>query len=160
MIRPSWDETWMRVAQVVAQRSLCSRAQCGAVIVDPANRIVATGFNGPPAGMSTKLGAHGGDCRDFCPRGANGPTAESIISYSDCISIHAELNSLGFCDRTAREGGTIYITGAPCWTCGKAVANSGLIRVVIAHEGQDRSYRAPETTVDLLMASGLQVSLL
>jgi dCMP deaminase len=62
--RPSWDDTWLAVAQQVAQRSLCTRAQVGAVIVTADNRVIATGHNGPPAGFD-----HGGlRCTEWCER--------------------------------------------------------------------------------------------
>lgn len=75
--RPTWEKTWLGVADVVARRSLCSRSQVGAVIVDPRNRIVATGYNGPPAGFSP-TGGRGNDellalgCAHWCVRAQRG----------------------------------------------------------------------------------------
>lgn len=69
--RPSWDDTWLRVARAVAERSLCERDKVGAVIVDPRNRIVATGYNGPPAGFTGPDGVLAWDprpCTEWCPR--------------------------------------------------------------------------------------------
>lgn len=51
MFRPNWDDTWLEVANVVAKRSLCVRDQVGAVIVSATNRIISTGYNGPPSGF-------------------------------------------------------------------------------------------------------------
>ena len=48
--RMSWDEYFMQICSVVAQRSTCERAAVGAVIVRHRN-ILATGYNGAPAGM-------------------------------------------------------------------------------------------------------------
>jgi dCMP deaminase len=71
-VRPSWDATWMLVAHQVAQRSLCTRAQCGAVIVTTDNRVIATGYNGPPAGFQRVHNAAGPEspqlCDQWCPR--------------------------------------------------------------------------------------------
>ena len=61
--RQTWDETWLSVAQVIARRSLCVRDQVGAVIVSQSNRIIATGYNGPPA----TFGANG-PCTNWCTR--------------------------------------------------------------------------------------------
>ena len=48
--RPNWDEYFMRIAEVVASRSNCSRRQVAAVIVKD-QRIISTGYNGTPRGV-------------------------------------------------------------------------------------------------------------
>ena len=48
--RPSWDEYFMGIAQVVAKRSNCSRRQVAAVLVRDC-RIISTGYNGTPRGI-------------------------------------------------------------------------------------------------------------
>ena len=48
--RPDWDSYFYEIAKVVSTRSSCPRAQCGAVIVSPRNRILATGYNGSAPG--------------------------------------------------------------------------------------------------------------
>jgi dCMP deaminase len=77
-VRPSWERTWLDVAQLIARRSLCSRAQVGAVIVDPHNRVIATGYNGPPAGflrLSAEPLGLGETCEHWCQR-ARDPYAD------------------------------------------------------------------------------------
>jgi len=151
-MRPNWDETWMAVAQIIAQRSLCGRAKIGAVIVDQHDRIVAVGYNGPPAGFD-----HGTQqCHAWCNRMQDGPTAATLTSYEDCPSLHAEINALSVCDRSMREGGIIYVTGVICFTCAKAVANSGLTAVVMRDDGE-AVYRAPGRTITFLERCGLDV---
>jgi dCMP deaminase len=124
----------MQVAHVMAQRSLCDRDQVGAVVVSTSNRIVDTGYNGPPRGMPRDEPEVG--CRRWCMRGASsrdtyGQMHEGLNPlYDDCHSIHAEANALLFGERTQREGGTIYITSGVCGACAKLIANSGLKRVV------------------------------
>lgn len=175
MTRPSWDETWLNVAVVIARRSTCVRAQVGAVIVDPKNRVVATGYNGPPRNFMPSPFGDGTDdrplaqpCdgltqpdRPFCIRGRFGPTAETVQSYSDCPSIHAEQNALNFCGWRDREGGTLYVTSHICVTCAKNIANSFIARVVIGAvlDDDDRAYREPELSYDLLRDSGVEVVL-
>lgn len=164
-MRPTWDETWMQVARVMALRAPCSRDRVGAVIVDPSNRVVATGYNGPPADL-TSMGTilweyecDGSEGGSMCQRGKFGPTTDSLTSYVDCPSIHAEANALMFCDRREREGGTIYITGYMCWTCTKLVANSGLRRVVMI--GSDSfNYRTPSDSLDFLSDSAIDVTII
>ncbi len=129
---PEWDRIWMGTAKMIGMRSHCALAQIGAVVVTGSNRIVATGYNGPPANYLPRRGLD--DCTGYCYRAASGREGD----YAGCPSIHAEANALLFCDRRDREGGTIYITGTPCWECCKLIANSGLHRLVYEHD-RDRS---------------------
>jgi dCMP deaminase len=158
--RPTWDEAWMGVADVIAQRATCQRAQVGAVIVTKANRIVATGYNGPPARLWTRVDALDrdieADCIIDCPRAMKEP-AELDPGYDDCITIHAEMNALMFCDRNVREGGTLYVTGSVCFGCAKAVANSGLARVVFRLNREAEAHRNPQRVIDFLERSDLLV---
>lgn len=154
MSRATWDETWAGVARDVAKRSKCVRDQVGAVIVDTTDRIIATGYNGPPAWWKP---GRGESCTTFCDRAARGPTDETAISYADCVSIHAEANALLFCDRNDRNEGTIYVTSHVCWTCAKLIANSALLRVVLV-DVRDQPHRAPENSYILLNECGIEVA--
>jgi dCMP deaminase len=157
MSRASWDEVWSGVAIDVSRRSRCSREKVGAVIIDRTNRVVATGYNGPPAGLPTSNGAvRSPMCDMFCERAKQGPTKLTAVSYVDCVSIHAEANALMFCDRRDREDGTIYVTSHLCWTCAKLVANSGLSRVVLVNADVS-PHRRPESSYVLLRRCGLVV---
>lgn len=125
--RPTWDDYFVDIARAVAQRADCTRRQVGAVIVKD-NRIVSTGYNGGPSGGPSCLAGE-------CPRGRFSveevPSADQGNSnYSDgnnaCIAIHAEVNALLYADRSHVEGGTMYITCAPCEGCWKVISGSGL----------------------------------
>jgi len=48
--RPSWDEYWMKITRIVAQRSTCLRRKTGAILVKD-NRLIAQGYNGAPKGL-------------------------------------------------------------------------------------------------------------
>jgi dCMP deaminase len=48
--RPSWHQYFLTITRQVAERSTCTRAKVGAVIVRDKN-ILATGYNGSPAGL-------------------------------------------------------------------------------------------------------------
>lgn len=150
--RPSWDETWLHVAEAVGARSLCSRDKVGAVVVSASNRILDTGYNGPPAGFETNA-----PCFDWCPRSRH---AKNFVAsdYSDCPSLHAEANALMFSDRRLREGGTIYVSSGTCNGCAKLVANSGLRRAVYRDLGQN-PHRGSNDHYDFLRDCGLTVDL-
>ena len=147
-----WDETWMTVAHVMAQRSLCTRAQVGAVIVNADNRIVASSYNGPPAGF-----AHGEKtCDHWCPR-AQGEVLDQ--SYANCRALHAEANGLLAADKSSWRGGTLYTTSDVCADCTKLIANSGLRRIVVAHDG-DRAYRNSDVSYQFLRSLGIVVDVI
>lgn len=159
--RPGWDETWMTVALTAARRSMCDRAKVGAVIVTPENRIVATGYNGPPTGIehsSVRIGSRKlpVSCLYDCPRSQK-PPHKLDAGYADCITVHAEMNALMFCDRVAREAGTLYVTGALCFGCAKAVANSGLARVVCMVNEELEAHRDPAGVTAFLRSAGMKV---
>lgn len=130
----------MSVARTIARRSLCSRDQVGAVIVDRNNRIVDTGYNGPPHWHWPSR--NGEACATWCPRAVLGyaqqahnlmiPDNVLTATYDNCDSLHAEQNALMFSDRRLREGGKIYVSSSVCGTCAKLIANSGLVEVVYA----------------------------
>lgn len=132
----------MEVARTIARRSLCSRDRVGAVIVSRDNRIVDTGYNGPPRGFADVTTS----CVHWCVRGRNSlaltQLGAGMSTYDDCPSLHAEQNALMFSDRRHRERGTIYVSSGVCGTCAKLIANSGLETVVYenpaSHRNSDR----------------------
>lgn len=147
--RPTWDETWFAVAHDVAKRSLCTRDKVGAVIVSATNRIIATGYNGPPTGFQ-----HGErPCTAWCQRALG---AGLDATYNDCPSLHAEANALSVCDRSVREGGMIYVTSHSCMGCAKLIANSGLTTVNVM-PGINASHRNPTGVYEFLDRCGITV---
>ena len=148
-VRPSWDNVWLAIAHAMAQRSRCVRSAVGCIIVTPSQRIVASGYNGPPAGFEVPTEM----CDGWCPRATEGGKA---AFYDNCVSSHAEMNALVTGNRPDYEGGTLYVTRVPCFTCAKVIANSGVARVVclIADEDIDRE---PEKSMEIMRASGLTV---
>jgi dCMP deaminase len=120
--RASWDEYFLELARATSTRATCSRRKHGAVIVRD-RRIVSTGYNGGPSGFP--------HCDEgACPRAES--TAPQGHDYESCIAIHAEANALLFSSHEAREGASLYCTGAPCFGCAKLIANSGVSEVVAA----------------------------
>jgi dCMP deaminase len=153
----------MQTARAVGQRSLCSRDRVGAVIVSAQNRIIDTGYNGPPAGWLVGSG----NCDVWCDRAANAKTHPGSMKpdvrhlasdYSDCPSLHAEANALMFGDRDSRVGGSIYVSSTVCMGCAKLIANSGLLKVFYAKPEIDDSHRSPQRAMDFMMACGLWVT--
>jgi dCMP deaminase len=128
MTRPDWDTYFLNIAEAVATRADCRRAQHGAVIVKN-NRIISTGYNGsPPGGKSCLAGE--------CPRGllSQEQLAHLSADYTNCIALHAETNAVAFASGADTAGATIYIAGghAPCDMCSKLLSAAGITRVVYA----------------------------
>lgn len=148
------------MAAELAKRSLCSRDQVGAVIVDRHNKIIGEGYNGPPRGFW-----HGGEpCVKWCQRVTNAKIAMKLNGsearglhpiYDDCPSLHAEANALLQADRSLCEGGIVYVTSHVCMGCAKLIANSGLQRVVI--QSAEQEHRNPSATYDFLRACKIEV---
>lgn len=116
--RPSWDEYFMRITEEVAARSSCIRRQVGAIIVKD-KRILSTGYNGPPAGISHCTA-------ETCLR-----TKFSIPSgerHEICRGLHAEQNAIiqAAYHGVSINGAVIYVTHQPCIICTKMLINSGI----------------------------------
>jgi dCMP deaminase len=142
----------MTIADTIAHRSRCSRAQIGAVIVSANQRIASTGYNGPAATLEVE-----GDCINWCPRAQGVAPLDNV--YDACPSIHAEANALMYVDRSRIEGGTIYITDVACLQCAKLVSNSGVHRVVM-RVSSTAAHRKPEATIEYLKNCNLEVTIL
>jgi len=143
--RPSWDSYFMKIAEDVSTRSTCIRRQVGAVLVKN-KRILTTGYNGVPSGIShcneknclrTKLNIPSGERAELC-RG-----------------LHAEQNAIiqaayhGISVRDAR----IYITHKPCSICTKMLINSGI---------KDFIYRNPypdNLADEMVLEAGIRISI-
>ena len=140
--RPSWDEYFMEIAQVVAKRSNCTRRHVAAVIVKD-RHILSTGYNGTPHG--TKNCFDGG-----CPRCSG--HAESGTHLDECLCVHAEQNAI--CQAAyygiRLSGATIYVTLSPCLTCAKLIINAGIREVVYGGE-----YAFNDQTRRLLYEAGV-----
>lgn len=139
----------METALVAARRSLCTRAQVGAVIVTQDNRVQAVSFNGAP----DRIDVGGRPCTEWCERAATGSAGSS---YTSCPSVHAEANGLMRSDWSQIQGGTVYVTGAVCGDCAKLIIAAGLSRVVQRVLASD-AHRHPEEVEDKIRAAGVIV---
>lgn len=122
--RPDWDTYFLRISQLIAQRSTCLRRQVGAVIVRE-NRILATGYNGAPNGVP-----HCFQLPTGCLRESQGiPSGQR---QELCRGLHAEQNAIlqAAAFGVSLKGSEIYCTHQPCVTCGKMLINAGIKRVV------------------------------
>ena len=128
MPRPSWPEYFMAIARMVAQRSTCLRRQVGAIIVKD-KRILATGYNGAPAGLR--------HCEETgCLR--KEASIPSGTHHELCRGLHAEQNAIiqAAYHGISIAGATLYCTNKPCVICSKMLINAG-IKKIYYEEGYD-----------------------
>lgn len=126
MKRPSWDEYFMDIAELVKTRSTCVRRQVGAIIVKD-KQILTTGYNGAPKGLK--------HCLDIgCDREKlNIPSGER---HELCRAVHAEQNAIAqaACNGVSIKGATLYSTTRPCVLCAKLAINAGIKEIVYKGE--------------------------
>jgi len=143
--RPDKDEYFLKVAAVVAERSTCLRHHVGAVAVRD-KHILATGYNGAPAGHK--------DCLELgCLRDEqNIPSGQR---HEICRAIHAEQNAIvqAALHGVSLEGSTIYCTHTPCVLCAKMLINARITRFVSYGKYNDDSFR------ELFGCSGIEVEI-
>lgn len=146
--RPSWDEYFMGMAELTAQRSTCLRRHVGAVIVKD-RHIIATGYNGAPRGLT-----HCGDREGGCLRQQLGvPSGEK---HELCRALHAEQNAIIQAASLGQsiENATIYVTNQPCAICAKMIINAGIKRIVVKEGYPDK------LAIEILNEAGLGIDML
>jgi len=131
--RLSWDQYFMKIAFLVAERSTCKRHHVGAIAVRD-HRILTTGYNGAPS--DTK------DCLELgCLRNElNIPSGER---HEICRALHGEENAIlqASLHGISIKGATIYCTHTPCVICAKMVAGSKISKFVYAIDYKDIEYK-------------------
>lgn len=129
-LRPSWDEYFLEMANLVAKRSTCLRRKVGAVLVKD-KRILATGYNGAPRGLS--------HCLDIgCLRQKlKIPSGER---HELCRGLHAEQNALiqASLYGISVKDSAFYLTNQPCIICAKMLINAGIKEIIIAEGYPDK----------------------
>lgn len=111
-----WEEYFMGVAELSAQRSKDPVTQVGCCIVDPrTNHILSIGYNGLPVGFNDDE-FHWDDSDDF---------VESKHSYI----VHAEANAILNATQNL-EGADVYVSMFPCNECSKLLAQSKIRKVI------------------------------
>ncbi|MDR0956350.1 MAG: dCMP deaminase family protein [Endomicrobium sp.] len=131
--RPLWDEYFMKLAWLVAERATCIRHHIGAVIVKN-KRILTTGYNGAPASVE--------DCLSLgCLR--NKLNIPSGQKHEVCRAIHAEQNAIiqGGFHGISIKGSVLYCTHSPCVLCTKMIINAGIKKVIMNIEYPDSTFK-------------------
>ncbi len=126
-LRPTWDEYFMQICDVVASRSHDHDTQVGCVIVNPRRRIVSTGYNGLPAGVDDAYWATARDQVVLVPPvRADTPNGYEADKY-DTVT-HAEANAIVSAVESL-HGCSLYCTLFSCNECAKLIITAGIKRV-------------------------------
>lgn len=116
----TWDEYFMGIALLSAERSKDPSTQVGACIVSENNKILSTGYNGMPIGCND----------DEMPweREAEKPndTKYPFVCHAE---LNAILNSPSLIDN---KNAKIYVALFPCNECAKAIIQSGIKEIIYA----------------------------
>lgn len=134
--RPDWDSYFLGLAHTVKKRSNCLRMAVGVVLVQE-RHIIATGYNGTPAGIKN---CFDGGCERCLER-----DKENLKEYQDkylCICIHAEQNSIlqSAYHGVSTRGAVMYSTISPCLQCVKSIINAGVTKVVYEQSHYDKNH--------------------
>lgn len=138
--RPSFDETYMAIVEIIAKRSTCLRKKVGAVIVVD-NRIISHGYNGVVKGEE-----------HCCDTGACLKEKRKDEDYKICV--HAEQNAIGQCAKRglAIKDSTLYVNADLCITCVKLLIACEISRVVVK-----RDFQGSSDALDLLREYKIKV---
>ena len=143
--RPSWDEYFLQIVELVGSRGTCDRGRSGCVITKD-RRILATGYVGSPVGIE--------HCDEI------GHEMHTVIHEdghhtNHCIrTSHAEMNAIANAARfgVTLEGATLYCHMTPCYTCAKMLINAGIERVVC-----NMDYQASERSKEIFKEVGIEL---
>jgi len=112
--RPSWDDYFLQIADLVSSRATCQRLHVGAILVKD-RKIISTGYCGAPKGIA--------DCYQV----------GCLIRDGHCVrTVHAEVNAViqAAYHGISTKGATLYANWLPCYNCSKILINAGIERIV------------------------------
>lgn len=143
--RPSWDEYFLQMADMIGARGTCDRGRSGAVIVKD-KRMLSTGYVGSPIGLP--------HCDDAGHEMHTVTQEDGTISRHCIRTAHAELNAIANAARigVAIDGSTVYCKMVPCYVCAKMIINSGIKKVVAL-----KDYHATVQSKDIFKKAGIEL---
>lgn len=146
MEKPSFDEIYMELAEKLAKRSHCVRAQVGAVLTKE-TRIVSLGYNGPPAGTHN------------CDKEWPGVGCAKDSKGSCSLALHAEQNAILYAakNNVGMEGSTLYVTLSPCIACARVIFTTGIKKVFYKHSYAAYKGLSSDEGVEFLRRFGVEV---
>jgi dCMP deaminase len=111
----TWDECFMKIAHVIADRSKDPSTQTGAVVVTENNVVVGIGYNGWPRGIDDK----------YLSWNSKGNYEDTKYAYV----VHSEENAI-YNANNSTKGCKIYCTLFPCNECVKTIIQNGIKEII------------------------------
>jgi len=121
----SWDDYFMALAFLSAQRSKDPNKQVGACIVSPDRIILGIGYNGFPRG-----------CADSKLPWAKKAVSGGALATKYPYVCHAEMNAVLNKNAASVAGATLFVTMFPCNECSKLLIQAGIGEVVFYEDKQ------------------------
>ncbi|XP_065320168.1 deoxycytidylate deaminase-like isoform X2 [Gordionus sp. m RMFG-2023] len=122
----SWDEYFMSIALLSAQRSKDPNTQVGACLINMDKKIIGIGYNGMPTGCSD----------DDLPWARE---ATNVLDTKYMYVCHAELNCILNKNSNDSKNSTMYITLFPCNECAKLIIQAGVKRIIYLSDKYDQT---------------------
>ena len=127
-----WDSRFLEVAKLISTWSKDPSTKVGAVIVSPNRKILSTGYNGLPRGIT-----------DSKERLTNREIKLSMV-------VHAEMNAIHQAERDL-NGTWIYVSHFfVCSECAKHIVQSGISRVIMPPGKVPKKWQASVEVADKL----------
>ena len=147
--RPSWDEYFLKICEIVGSRGTCDRGRSGCVVVKN-KQILTTGYVGSPTGLP-HCDEVGHEMSTYSYDSGEKPSQHCIRTA------HAELNAIAQAAKVgiALDGSTLYMNMLPCYTCAKTIINAGIVRVVC-----EKDYHAGKRTKEVFAEAGVKLEIL
>lgn len=139
----TWQQYFMGIAMLSAQRSKDPSTKVGACIVNKDNKIVGIGYNGMPVGCDDSIMPWERKAKD---------NLQTKYPYV----VHAELNAILNSNQQSLKGCTLYVTLFPCNECAKAVIQSG-IRHIVYYDNKYPNAEFTKASELLLRTAGIIV---
>ena len=136
-----WDRRYMQIAQTVATWSKDPSTKIGAVAIGEKGQVLCTGYNGFPRKIE-----------DI-------PTRYAIRETKYKLVVHAEMNAIynATYNGVSLDGATIYVYGLPvCSECAKGLIQTGIKKVVMHGQVEDRWKESWELTEKLFQETGVK----
>lgn len=109
--RETWDDFFMKMAELMATRSKDPSTKVGSVIADYSHRVIGLGYNGFPRYVDDKPERY----------------EDKMVKYN--LIVHAEANAI-LNSIVKPSDVTLYTTMFPCSQCAKLIIQAGISRVV------------------------------
>jgi len=146
-MKPSWDETFINIVDIISKGGTCDRGMSGCVITKN-NRILSTGYVGAPSSLP-HCNEVGHDLYQEVRKG--------VITEHCERTVHAEMNAIA---TAAKEGisllnTTLYCTMIPCYSCAKMILSCGIKKVICKYD-----YQTGEKSRELFHETGIKLKVM